>query len=234
MNEKVSVITVVRNDKTHIEETIQSVLSQDSPKVEYLVIDGNSTDGTVEICKKYRNKIENFVSEADDGIYNAMNKGLKLATGDWIFFLNSGDTFYDKSVISNIFNTKLNSDIIYGKSITKDGRNCYFPKKVTKLMFMLERMVCHQSIFARKSTFTDNYFNESYRIIADRFWLYNCFSKHKRIIKKNCIISVYDTNGISSNWQRADAESLKFLQSISRFAYFVGKCKRIMKGLLKK
>ena len=103
MQDKISIITVVYNDVEHIEETIKSVISQDYQNIEYLVIDGNSTDGTLEICKKYSESISRIVSESDTGIYNAMNKGVKLASGEWLFFLNSGDVFYDEKVISNIF-----------------------------------------------------------------------------------------------------------------------------------
>ena len=100
---KISVITVVRNDVSHIEQTMLSVLNQTYPNVEYIVIDGGSTDGTVDIIMKYADKLAFWVSEPDGGIYPAMNKGLQHATGEWVNFMNSGDSFADDNVLNDIF-----------------------------------------------------------------------------------------------------------------------------------
>lgn len=228
---KISIITVVYNDVEHIENTIMSVISQTYTNIEYIVVDGNSTDGTVEICRKYEDKISKLISEPDLGIYNAMNKGIKNASGEWIFFLNSGDVFYNNNVLNNIFEECSNADIIYGKAITQNGTECYFPKKITMSMFILERMVCHQAIFAKKNTFDNNHFNETYKIISDRVWLYNCYRKKNRIERKDQIISIYDTNGVSSNINKFDEESLRFLRNISISFYFIGKIKRLIKHI---
>ena len=99
----VSVITVVRNDKEHIEATINSLFAQDYPNIEYIVIDGASTDGTYEILNRYRDRIDILISEPDNGIYDAMNKGVMLAKGDYVGFLNSGDEYANSKVISTIF-----------------------------------------------------------------------------------------------------------------------------------
>ena len=228
--EKITIITVVYNDVNHIEDTIKSVLSQNYQNIEYIIIDGSSTDGTMEICRKYENKIAKLISEPDSGIYNAMNKGIKLASGKWLFFLNSGDVFYNENIINEIFQTNSYADIIYGKAIKDNGQICYYPNKISTFMFLLERMICHQAIFANIDTFENNYFDENYRIIADRIWLYNCYKKHKRFQKKNIIISKYDTNGISSNQSKFDIESLRFLKSISFLYYCFGKVKRFFKN----
>ena len=100
---KISVITVCYNDRERIEKTILSVLSQSYGNLEYIVIDGGSTDGTVDIIKKYANRIAYFVSESDEGIYDAMNKGLRKAVGEWVCFLNAGDLFVSESVLNTIF-----------------------------------------------------------------------------------------------------------------------------------
>lgn len=224
--DKVTVITVVYNDVVHIEETIKSVLSQAYKNIEYIIIDGASTDGTLEICKRYEDKIAKIISEPDLGIYNAMNKGVNLASGKWVFFLNSGDLFYDENVLSDVFQSEFDADIVYGKAMTSDGQLCYYPKKISFLMFVLERMVCHQAIFAKIDSFENNNFDENYRIIADRVWLYKCYKAHMRFHRKNIIISKYDTNGISSNKNKFDIESLRFLRSLSLLLYWFGKCKR--------
>ena len=100
---KITVVTVVRNDVRHIEQTIQSVLGQSYTDIEYIVIDGGSTDGTVDIIRKYEDRLAYWVSEPDGGIYPAMNKGLKMATGQWVNFMNSGDIFANGHVLSDIF-----------------------------------------------------------------------------------------------------------------------------------
>lgn len=102
---RVSVITVVRNDVSHIEQTILSVLTQTYQDVEYVIIDGGSTDGTLDIIKKYADRLAFWVSEPDGGIYPAMNKGVEHATGEWVNFMNSGDAFADNRVLEDIFGT---------------------------------------------------------------------------------------------------------------------------------
>ena len=229
MPEKISVITVVFNDSTHIEKTIQSVLSQNYSNVEYIIIDGASTDGTLEICKKYENQISKIISEKDTGIYNAMNKGIQNSTGEWIFFLNSGDIFFNDNAISSVMSETINADIIYGKAMTDNKEETFFSKRITKSMFILERMICHQAIFARRKVFDNNNFDEKYRIIADRVWLYNCY-KQKYLIKPlEKTISVYDTSGVSSNIEKFDKESLAFLKSISVLWFVFAKIKRIFR-----
>lgn len=102
---KISVVTVCYNAADTIEKTMLSVLNQTYHDIEYIIIDGGSTDGTVEIIRKYADRIAYWVSEPDKGIYDAMNKGIKVATGEWINFMNAGDEFYDKNVLTNILST---------------------------------------------------------------------------------------------------------------------------------
>lgn len=100
---KISVITIVRNDVSHIEQTMLSVLGQNYADIEYIVIDGGSTDGTVDVIRRFADRISYWVSEADGGIYPAMNKGLKKASGEWVNYMNSGDTFANDHVLMDIF-----------------------------------------------------------------------------------------------------------------------------------
>ena len=115
----ITVITVVYNNVKHIEETIQSVINQTYSNIEYIIIDGGSTDGTVDVIKKYADRIVYWVSEPDKGIYDAMNKGICKATGAWIGIMNSGDTFHSKTVLYDVFGVNDFSyyDIIYGNAI---------------------------------------------------------------------------------------------------------------------
>ncbi|RZK61390.1 MAG: glycosyltransferase, partial [Pedobacter sp.] len=113
---KLTVITIVYNNVRDIERTINSVLNQTYPKIEYIIIDGKSTDGTLDIIEKYRSKISKIVSEPDKGIYDAMNKGLALATGDYVLFMNSGDEIYDETTVEDIFESAPGADIYYGET----------------------------------------------------------------------------------------------------------------------
>ena len=100
---KISVVTVCYNAVNDIEKTILSVINQTYPNIEYLIIDGGSTDGTMDIVNKYKDKIDVIVSEPDKGIYDAMNKGIDRATGDWINFMNAGDCFFEKETVNSVF-----------------------------------------------------------------------------------------------------------------------------------
>lgn len=124
MNSKISVITVCFNAESTIEETILSVVNQSYTNIEYIIIDGGSTDGTLDVIKRYEKYIDFFVSEPDKGIYDAMNKGVLAATGDWINILNSGDVYADNNSLSNAISIESSEiDIIYGNSIERDSKN---------------------------------------------------------------------------------------------------------------
>ena len=113
---KLTVITIIYNNVHYIERTVLSVLNQSYTNIEYLLIDGASNDGTLEILKQYEGRIGKLVSERDKGIYDAMNKGLSLATGDYVLFMNSGDEIYSSDTVEKIFATKPDADIYYGET----------------------------------------------------------------------------------------------------------------------
>lgn len=110
-NPLISVVTVSYNAVLTIEQTILSVINQTYPHIEYIIIDGGSTDGTVDIIKKYANRIAYWVSEPDKGIYDAMNKGIRTAKGEWINFMNAGDLFYSKDTLEKVFSKSINDNI---------------------------------------------------------------------------------------------------------------------------
>jgi glycosyltransferase involved in cell wall biosynthesis len=212
---KVSIITVVYNNDKTIDCSIQSVLSQDYPSIEYVVIDGQSTDGTLEKIKPYQNKIAHFLSEPDQGIYDAMNKGLNLATGDIIGILNSDDFYIDTTIISQIvqeFQTKqidlVFGDIVYVKpddlnKITRYyGSANFHPKK-----FAWGWMPGHPSCFLKREIYEKyGYFKTDYKIAADYEILTRFMAKHA--ISYSYIPKVFvkmRTGGVSSanlksNW----------------------------------
>ena len=195
---KLSIITIVLNDKQNIEKTIESVLSQ-GVEIEYIIIDGGSTDGTLDVIERYREKINIFLSEKDDGIYNAMNKAIDLASGDWICFMNSGDMFYDSNVLKNVlqnFDDEL--DVVYGdwevryenkKRVLKADKNI---ENIWKGMIF-----SHQSCFVKKDILKQYKFNETNRITADYELFYTLYKANKRFKYISMIVASVSAGGLS-------------------------------------
>jgi len=148
----ITIITVSYNAVKTIEDTILSVINQTYPNIEYIIIDGGSTDGTLDIIKKYQDKITYWVSEPDKGIYDAMNKGTLKATGVWLNFMNAGDTFYDHQVLEKVFKDKdwSNTDVIYGDVVyvypnKEEIRKTTSLKRITKKPFYPKSHSCYFS-----------------------------------------------------------------------------------------
>ena len=164
----ISVITVTFNAALSIEQTILSVINQTYSNIEYIIIDGGSTDGTIDIIKKYSNRISYWISEPDKGIYDAMNKGIKVATGEWINFMNVGDAFYDNSVIENIFYNKTYDkiDIIYGNTnlVYSFGSHVLEGGEISANKYM---PFCHQSSFSKIEPMKKYGFDIKFKICAD-------------------------------------------------------------------
>ncbi|WP_187260555.1 glycosyltransferase family 2 protein [Pontibacter beigongshangensis] len=201
---KISVITASYNQGHRIEETFKNVQQQNYPNLEYIVIDGASTDNTLDIIKKYETFISIWISEPDTGVYNAMNKGIAMATGDLIYFLNVGDSFYSDNVLlkAGEFALKYNTaDLLYG-----DAWLLYNTGKVEKRetaylskINLFQKMICHQTIFAKRRLFLENGgFDEQYKIKADYEWLLRNIFKgatHKYIDLDVCY---YEVEGMSA------------------------------------
>ncbi len=201
---KISIVTVCYNEKNKIENTCRSIIEQDFIDFEWIVIDGGSNDGTLDILKKYKDRMNYFISEKDAGIYNAMNKGLKESKGEWIIFMNGGDCFYEKSVLSSIFSEKYDDDIIFADGVN----NVYKTKhplpinKYGKLelhRFFLNSSLCHQATFINKKLFEKmGGYDESYKIIADHVFNYIAiknFNAKALYIPK--IVALIDIAGVS-------------------------------------
>lgn len=195
---KITVITVVYNAKNDLEKTILSVLSQTYPNIEYIIIDGGSTDGTLDIIKKYKSKITYWISEPDEGIYDAMNKGINLATGKWINFMNAGDIFFDKYVIERIFKQNIiGYHFIYGSHFK------IYPKKILHfkckpLNFLWETMCfCHQSLFVKTILMKKTLFNTTYKIVADHEFIFKHYIKNYTFFECNFPISIVSSGGSS-------------------------------------
>ena len=178
--EKISIITVVYNGENTLEKTIKNVLNQDYGNTEYIVVYTPSIDSTFDIIKKYENKIDKILFNYDIGIYQSMNLGTKFASGKYINFMNSGDFFYRKNTISNIFKSKHYSDIVYGNCQIKYP-NFVKTIKATKINDIYSKMFfSHQSCFVKTSIQKKIGFNVNYDLAAD----YDFFCKLVKL-KKN-------------------------------------------------
>lgn len=172
---KISIITVCYNEAGTIENTLQSIFSQTYQNIESIIIDGKSTDGTLDIIEKYRNKIAYFISEPDEGIYNAMNKGIKASTGDVLYFLNANDTLYSDDVIEAVVNCfkKGGYDFVYGNinHVYPEENELSDYKQYSKnrnYHALLSKQICHQACFYKKSLFDKlGLYDENFVISAD-------------------------------------------------------------------
>jgi glycosyltransferase involved in cell wall biosynthesis len=204
---KLSVITIVYNDAVHIERTMLSVSGQTHKNIEYIIVDGLSTDGTLDIIKKYRDKISKLVSEKDEGIYDAMNKGLAAATCDYVLFMNSGDEFYSNDTVAKVFATAENADIYYGETemINENGeslgqRRHKTPEKFTWRSFKYGMSISHQAIYVKRSIAEP--FNRQYELSADIDWILNAAKKAKTIVNTHQYVAKYMVGGISKKRHR--------------------------------
>ncbi len=196
----VTVITVVYNGARFLEETIKSVLEQTYDNVEYIVIDGGSKDNTLDLIRKYEDAIDYWVSEPDSGIYDAMNKGIELASGDWISFMNVEDCFYNADTLSKVFNQPkilMDYDVVYGdhqviyphkKRIAKAGKIKNFWKG---------SQFCHQSAFVKRFHYKKNKFNVSRKIAADFEFFYKAYKSGLKMKYMPIVVSNYSAGGLS-------------------------------------
>jgi len=185
---KVSIITVVLNNAEYIEACIQSVINQDYENIEYIVIDGGSTDGTIGVIKKYEDKINVWISEPDDGIYYAINKGIDMSSGDIIGMLHSDDLYIDAHVISNIVRkfSKDNVDSVYADLVYVERNNLsnvvrYYDSSVFQISkFAYGWMPAHPSCFIRKNVYAKyGLYKTDYIIAADYELLVRFYAKHR-------------------------------------------------------
>lgn len=209
---KITVITVCYNAEKVIEDTIKSVVGQSYKNIEYIIIDGSSQDRTMDIVKKYAtNDRIRYISEPDNGIYDAMNKGIALSTGDYLEFLNAGDTFVDNKVVASVA-TKIketSADVVYGDIIYQ------YPNGSTSVRvygqfcsglfyYLLGDCINHQAIFAKKDCFQKDMFDISYAICADREWMIRVKKEGKSFKAINELICYYSLDEESVSVKHKD------------------------------
>ena len=210
---KFSIITVTFNAGKVLEKTIQSVINQSYKHVEYIIVDGASKDNTLEIAERYRNRINTLVSEPDKGLYDAMNKGIRLATGDYLCFLNAGDTFHNNETLQHMVNTLKNEtlpDVIYGQTAIVDANGHFLhmrrksaPEKLTWKSFQNGMLVCHQALFARRTLALAHPYDLQYRFSADFDWCIRLMKKAKCLHNTRLTIIDYLNEGMTTRNHRA-------------------------------
>ena len=201
---RISIITINYNDQLGLQKTIESVISQTYTGIEFIVVDGDSSDGSKGIIDQYSSQITKWVSKKDKGIYHAMNKGIKMATGDYLLFLNSGDSLIDLEVVKTVSNEMTdNKDLYYGdiyfKRKDKTTKET-FPETLTFDFFYYNNL-SHQATFIKRTLFDDLFlYNESYKIAADwEFFIYAICKANVSYRHLPIYITLYDGTGISSN-----------------------------------
>lgn len=216
---ELSIITVNLNNKCGLELTAKSVLSQQKKDlIEWIVIDGGSNDGSLEIIENHIDYISYWISEPDDGIYNAMNKGIDVVTGNYILFLNSGDALCNSNVFENLYKS-----IYYGKYDYLAGNTVLVnnkyklgevksPECISAAFFFRDNL-CHQSVFIHKKRFKNKRYDQSLRIVSDaKFFFEDIILNNASYKHLSFDVSNYDLSGISaSNWYTTSLEKQKYL-----------------------
>ena len=208
---KFSIITVTYNASSVIGVTLESVLSQTYTNYEYILVDGGSTDDTVAVAKSSGIEFAHIVSERDNGIYDAMNKGITLATGDYLCFLNAGDAFFAPDTLQTIVDAIADEtelpDVLYGETAEVDAqrnfvrmRRLQAPKKLTWHSFRNGMLVCHQSFYARREIAP--MYDLRYRLSSDVDWCIKVMKRSKKMVNVNAVVVNYLQNGLSLQHHR--------------------------------
>ena len=201
---KISIVTIVYNGASTIEKTIKSVAAQSYPNVEYVIIDGGSDDGTIGIVKSFSGSVSKWISEPDKGIYDAMNKGIELSTGDYLWFINSGDEVYAPDTLERIFNTSNSPfhDVYYGDTVMIDSegneigsRRLTPPSALSWRDFKNGMLVSHQSIIVSKKV--ASLYDTRFKFSADFEWCLVAMKKADRVINTHQILSRFLDGGIT-------------------------------------
>lgn len=203
---KLSIITINLNDKIGLQKTIESVLDQTFTDYEFIIIDGKSDDGSIDIIHQYQNKISYWISEKDKGIYNAMNKGIQQAKGEYCHFLNAGDTYVSENVLKQIFEEDQHTSYICGNFMTEKNGIIREEKPYSNrdwsfsLYDIYSGDLCHQAFFIKKDNF-DKYglYNEDLRISSDWCLFFIAIGiHHEPVLYKDVNIVIYNMEGLSS------------------------------------
>lgn len=213
LHPKFSIITVTYNAGKVLEDTIQSVIFQTYRNIEYILVDGGSKDNTLQIVSKYRNHISKVVSEPDQGLYDAMNKGIRLATGDYLCFLNAGDELHENETLQKMvhsLHTQELPDVIYGETAIVDNQGHFLhmrrlsaPKQLNWKSFKQGMLVCHQAFFARRELAIHYLYDLQYRFSADFDWCIRIMKQAKYLHNTRLTLIDYQKEGMTTQNHKA-------------------------------
>ncbi len=223
MHPKVSIITVCYNAEAFLERTIQSVVAQDYPNIEYVVIDGASKDNTLAIAKRYAGHITTLVSEPDKSLYDAMNKGIRRATGDYVVFMNAGDCIATPQSLSRMMEGSNNADLVYSKAEFVDEAGLHRPwhkttpppDQLRARSFMNGMVICHQCMLVKRSI-APQYDWQTWKIAADINWSIEVMKQVKTAHFYDAIFCHFLAGGVSDK-RRRQAVKERFRISVQHF-----------------
>ena len=217
----ITVITVVLDAKLNLEKTIRSVAEQDYSKLEYIIIDGGSTDGSVEIIQQYSSIVSNWLSEKDKGIYSAMNKGVRMASGEWICFLNAGDIFVDSGIVGKVADAisllPEQPDIVYGNILIWKPAHGFIERIAQSPQNSHRMYFCHQSAFVQLVLLRQYPLDEQYTLSSDLKFFKQCYYNNKQHVRLDFPIVIYDTFGLSNiDRERGLRENISIIKEMDR------------------
>lgn len=235
---KFSIITVTYNAAKVLEDTIQSIVTQTYKNMEYIVVDGGSTDGTLDLIQKYKEHIHTVVIEPDRGLYDAMNKGIRLATGDYLCFLNAGDGLHEDDTLQLMVHSLVPGqelpDVLYGETDIVDSEGHFLhkrrlaaPEVLTWRSFQKGMLVCHQAFFARRDRVEP--YDLQYRFSADFDWCIRIMKKSKVLHNTHLTLIDYLNEGMTTRNHRASlkerfrimAKHYGWISTVAHHAWFV-------------
>ena len=224
---KISIVTVCYNSEKQIENTILSVISQSYPNIEYIIEDGGSTDGTLDIIEKYRSKISAIYSEKDKGVFDAMNKAVLRSTGEWILFMNAGDRFHDNNAIEKLFCAEIPKNVgaIHGDTFfVKECGIQYIKCSPFYLVKGIRPMgICHQSILVRTALAKKYLFDMTFKYAADYNMMMRIYNDGFNFKYIPIAVSDYDLTGISSVHLTSQyKEVARICNETSGLGYYMG------------
>ena len=231
---KFSIITVTYNARSVLEDTIQSVITQSYKNVEYIIVDGGSKDRTLDIVRQYLDRISIVVSEPDQGLYDAMNKGIRLATVDYLCFLNAGDELHEDDTLLQMVHSLPAGplpDVLYGETAIVDEEGHFLrmrrhaaPERLTWKSFRKGMMVCHQAFFARRELAVP--YDLRYRFSADFDWCIRILKKSHCVHNTHLTLIDYQNEGMSTRHRRAS-----LLERFRIMAHHYGWCSTVLRHI---
>lgn len=211
-----SIITINLNNYDGLLKTINSVLNQTWKDFEWIVIDGGSTDGSKKLIEKYQEHFAYWCSEPDKGVYNAMNKGIAKAKGEYLNFMNSGDTFYEAETLLKVFAVKWTANVLYGDwmEIFHDSERQRTIEENELGSVIWHQNICHQSMFIQRKLFNDNNYDESMKLLADWYWNTKMYLSGTVFQKLPILVCRYDMYGMSRVESSVNTEECEKVMSL--------------------